>query len=73
MLIPDLLFLKCFFIFFVIDLLENVLESTVIAFQDSVLGGEVERILSVEGILEALFSELCYALVSVVHGYSYTS
>lgn len=52
-LVPDASFFEIFLILGLVQLVEDVLEPTVIHFQDGVLGGHVERILLGEGILEA--------------------
>jgi hypothetical protein len=36
----------------VVDLLENVLEASVVDFEDGVLGREIDRVLSVEAIIQ---------------------
>jgi hypothetical protein len=52
MLIPNLFFFKGFFVLFVINLLENVLEFAIILLQNGVFGGQIQRILSVQSELE---------------------
>lgn len=39
------------------DILENILESAVVSFQDGVLGAHVERPFLLDGVLEAAVSE----------------
>lgn len=51
-----------------IDLGEDILEATVVLLQDGVLGREVQRIVSLEGVLEGGVSKVSDGLVSIVHG-----
>jgi len=55
--VPDAVGFEFSLVGFVVDLSKDVLESSVVLLEDSVLGRQVERVLSVEGILERSMSE----------------
>lgn len=67
-LIPDLLLVKLLRIGGVIDLLEDILESTIVLLQDSVLGGHVQRKALGDRELERSVCETSDGLISVVLG-----
>lgn len=52
MLVPDLVGLKVLLILGIIDLLENILELSIVRLEDSVLGAHVQRELLVKSELE---------------------
>ena len=54
-------------------MLENVLESSVILLEDSVLRGHVKRIVPLESELETAVSESFDTLVSVIHSHTDTT
>lgn len=66
MLVPDLLGLELLDVFLVVDLLEDVLESPVVGFEDGVLSAHVQRISAIKGKLEARMREASNAVVGVV-------
>jgi hypothetical protein len=68
MFIPDLLLLELSLILLLVDLLESILESTIICLEDGVFGGQVKRILSSKGKFKAAMSELLDTLISIIHG-----
>ena len=51
--VPQFLSFELFLVGGFVDALEDVLESTVIFLQDGVFGGHVERVVSLDGVLEA--------------------
>ncbi len=61
----DLLFRKLVLELLVEDLLEQLAEAAVVLLEDGVLGGEVERVLPGEGVLERAVGEGADALVGV--------
>ena len=69
MLIPKIRSLELSSVVLLIDLLEDILEATVVSFKNSVLGRHVARIVSGEGILHASMSESIDGLVGVVHAH----
>lgn len=68
MLVPDLLGLELRLVLRVVELLEDVLETAVVFFEDGVLGAHVQRELLVERELEAGVRKARDALVRVVLG-----
>jgi len=56
--IPKPLLLETIGILSVIKVLEDILESSVILFQDGVLGGQVEGIFSSKSVMETLVGKL---------------
>lgn len=66
-LVPETFLFEGFFIVLVIDLLEGVLELSVVGLQNSVFGRHVQRHLSVQGILEAGMGEAHNRFGSVIH------
>lgn len=73
MLIPDLFRLELFLILGIIDALEDILKATVILLEDCVFAGEVKRVFSLEGKLQAAFSKLLNAFIGIVHGHAYSA
>ncbi|KAH3668180.1 hypothetical protein OGAPHI_001934 [Ogataea philodendri] len=71
-LVPDTFGLELRLIVSVVDLLENVLESTVVLLENGVLGGHVQRKLFVQGHLEGRVCKATDTFVSIVHGESDT-
>lgn len=57
MFIPESLLFEGLGVLSVIEILENILESSIVLFQDGVLGGQVEWVFSVDGIVETLVGE----------------
>jgi len=72
-LVPDAVLLKVGLVLSLVDLLENVLESSVILLEDGVLCAHVQRELLVDGELETGVCETSNALGSVVLGLSDTT
>jgi len=68
-LVVNALRLELFEVVLLVDLVEDILESTVVTLKDGVLGGKLERISSVERVLEASPSESGNGLVCVVHSH----
>lgn len=71
-LIPDAFSFEVCFVLFVINFLEDVLESTIVFLQDGVLGGEIARVGPVQGVLEAGMGEGGDGFISVVHSHQYS-
>jgi len=67
MLVPEASSLKLSLVFGLVDLLEDILEATIVFLQDGVLGGEVARVVAGESVLHARVGEAEDGLVSVVH------
>lgn len=67
MLIPDLLLLKLRLVLLLIKSLKGILEPTIILLQDRIFGGEIQRVLSLQSILEASMGKLSDTLISIVH------
>jgi hypothetical protein len=65
--VPDTVGFEFSLVGFGIDLGKDVLESSVVLLEDSVLGRQVEGILSVDGILERSMSEFLDGIISIVH------
>jgi len=57
MFIPKSLLFEALGVLGIIKILENILESSIILFQDGVLGGQIKRIFSGEGKSETLVSK----------------
>lgn len=72
MLIVQLLALKFLFVVFLIDLLENILKSSIIFLQDSVLCAHEQGIVPLESKLKWSVSKVCYRLIRVVHSHEDT-
>lgn len=72
-LVPDLLGLKVFLVSGVIELLEDILEATIVLLQNGVLGAHVQREAPVQRKLEAGVGESGDALVRVVLGLGNTT
>src|SRR5690606_24403693 len=53
----------------VIDLLEDVLEASVIDLEDRVLGREVDRVVASKAIIERSACEIADRIVEIVHGH----
>ncbi|CAB4566819.1 unannotated protein [freshwater metagenome] len=49
------------------DLCEDVLEATVVSLEDRVLGGEIDRILPCDSVVEGGTSEVADRIIQVVH------
>ncbi len=56
-----------------VDVLEDVLEATVVSLQNCVLGAEVKRIFLLESISHAAPGESSNGLISVVHAHANTT
>jgi len=72
-LIPDTLSLEGFLVIGLINLLENILKSTIVPLEDSVLGAQVEGIVSLQSKLEGRVSKSSDRVISVVHTHENTS
>lgn len=72
-LVPDLLGLEVLLVGGLVDLLEDILESTIVLLEDGVLGAHVERELLVKSQLEGSVSETSDGLIGVVLGLSDTA
>jgi len=48
MFIPELLALELLLVLLVVDILEDVLEASIVALEDGVLGGEVEGVVALQ-------------------------
>jgi hypothetical protein len=70
--IPELTFLELCLIVLVVDLLEDVFESTIVLLQDGVLGRQVQRVVALDGKLEGAMGKLLDGLVRVIHTQQYT-
>ena len=70
-LLPDLFGLVLFLVLLVIDILEDVLEGSVILLEDRVLGGHVEWVATVQRVLEAAVGEVPDGLGRVVHAHGH--
>jgi len=55
--VPDTVGFEFSLVGFGVDLSKDILESAVVLLEDGVLGGQVEGVLSVDGILERSMSE----------------
>lgn len=66
MLVPDLELVELLSVGGIVDLLEDILESSVVLLQDGVLGGHVQWELLLDGKLEGSVSESGDGLISVV-------
>jgi hypothetical protein len=71
--VPDLFRLKLLLISLLVDFLEDVLEPSVVLFQDSVLGCHVKRVFSLESELETTVGKVINALVDIVHTHPHTT
>jgi hypothetical protein len=60
------LFFELGFVLVVIKILENIFESSVVFLHDGVFGGEIERIVSVQSIMEALVSKLSDGGIKII-------
>jgi len=67
MFVPKLFLGEYLFIVFLINIFKNVLESTIVLFQDSVFSAHVQRIIPVDCILKTRVCKSCDGLVSIVH------
>jgi len=72
MLIPESHLLECRLVLGLVDLLEDVLETTVVLLHDGVLGAQVKREVALDGILEAGLGEANNGFVGVVHSHEDT-
>ena len=70
MLIPDFLFFEFFHVIFLVNSLKSVLKSSVIFFQDCVLGCHVEGVFPLKGKFEATMGKFLDAFICVVHSQS---
>lgn len=73
MFIPNLFSFKCFFVLFIVNLLENIFEFSVVFLQNSVFGCQIQRICPVQGELEGTVGEFFNTLISVVHTHTNAS
>jgi len=67
MLIPKFFGLEFGLVFLFVNFPEDILESAIVLFKNSVFGGQVERIIPLQRILEAGMCELSYRFIGVVH------
>ena len=67
--LPDALGLVCSLVLLVVDILEDVLEGSVVLLEDGVLGGHVERVSTVQGVFEATVGKVLDGLGRVVHAH----
>ena len=67
MLIPETCSLKLSSVVLLVDLLEDVLEATVVSLKNRVLGRQVAWVVSAESVLHACVSKSIDGLISVVH------
>jgi hypothetical protein len=65
--VPDLLGFEIFFVLFVVDIFENILESAVIFLEDSILGAQIKRVFSLKSELETAVGKFSDAFIGVVH------
>ena len=72
-LVPETSGLELLLVVGLVDLLEDVLEATVVSLEDSVLGGQVAGVVASESVLHARVGEASDGLVSVVHAHEDTS
>jgi len=70
--LPNSFGIKVLLVFLVINGLEDVLEGTVVALQDGVLGAHVQRIASLQSKMKAAMGEVLNGLISIVHAQSHT-
>ena len=66
-LVPETSSLELCLVGGLVDLLEDVLEATIVLLEDGVLGGQVARVVAGEGVLHARVGEAVDGIVSVVH------
>lgn len=66
-LVPEMFCLKFFLIDCFVETLENILESSIVFFKNSVFGGHVEGIVSFQCISEAGVSECLNGVIVVEH------
>jgi len=67
--IPYLTALELSLIVFLIDLSENILEASIVALENGVLGAQIQRIVPVDSILEAGMGEGYNGFIGVVHSH----
>jgi hypothetical protein len=72
-LIPDLLLVKGLLVSALKDLLEDILESSIILLEDSVLGAQIEREALLERKVERRVCEALNGLIGVILGLSNTA
>ena len=72
MLIPELLLFELCSVSGLVDLLEDVLEATIILLHDRVLGAHVQGVVALQSILERGMSESSNRLISVIHAHQHT-
>lgn len=65
--IPELPFFELCLVVPVVQLLEDVFESTVVLLQDGVLGRKIQWVVALDGKLEAAMGKLVDGLVRVIH------
>ena len=73
MLVPEALGLKFLLVVLLVDLLEDVLEATIVFLQDSVLGAHVQRQVLHQGHLEAGVGKATDGVIRVVLGLGNTT
>ena len=69
MLVPELLLLELALVILFEDALEDVLETTVIALKDSVLGAQIEGVVAIYGVFKATVSKFDDRVINVVHSH----
>ena len=70
MLIPYILSLVLWLVRFNIDSFKNVLESSIILFQNGIFSGHIKGILSLKGKFKAAVSKILNTLVDIVHSHT---
>ena len=73
MFIPQFFLLEYLLVLFIVKFLENIFETAIVFLQNCVFGGEVERVVALESILEAALGKGVDALVCVIHCHSDSS
>ena len=72
MFIPKSSIFKLFFIVLFVDVLENVLESSIVFFHNCVLGGQITWHVSGESLFETFVSETSDGFIGIVHTHQNT-
>mmetsp|Transcript_18322 Transcript_18322/g.24471 ORF Transcript_18322/g.24471 Transcript_18322/m.24471 type:complete len:322 (-) Transcript_18322:405-1370(-) len=68
-LVPETGSLELRLVVLLVDLLEDILEAAIVALEDRVLGGQVARVVPVQGVLHAGVGEAVDRLIGVVHAH----
>lgn len=72
-LVPDLGALELGLVLLLVDLREDILETTIVLLQDGVLGRQIQGPTLLQRVLEARLSELTNRLIRVVHAHQHAS